>query len=147
MIKIHGFTLIEMLIAIAILGIVASLAIPSYSEYVDRANNADAMSDISAMANTIERFYVANNRYPNGLAEIGANNEEDPWEKKYQYTNVTTNPAGARKDLNNIPINSDYDLYSEGKNKRSSTTLNSSRSLDDIVRGRNGRFIGMAKDY
>ena len=133
--------------AIAILGIVASLAIPSYSEYVDRANNAEAMSDISVMANAIERFYVANNRYPNGLVEIGSNNDEDPWEKKYQYNNVTTNPGGARKDLSNIPINSDYDLYSEGKNKRSRTQLNHARSLDDIVRGRNGRFIGMAKDY
>jgi prepilin-type N-terminal cleavage/methylation domain-containing protein len=72
MIKIQGFTLIEMLIAIAISGIIASLAVPSYSEYIDRANNADAMSDIAIISNTIERFYISNNRHPKVVMILSA---------------------------------------------------------------------------
>ena len=147
MIKIHGFTLIELLIAIAILGIVTSLAIPSYSEYIDRANNADAMADIAELAHTIERFYIANDRYPNNLAEIGLNTQKDPWGSNYKYTNILVSPARARKDQNNKPINSDYDLFSKGKNKLSRKKLTKPQSLDDILRGRNGRYIGIAKDF
>lgn len=146
MIKIHGFTLIELLIAIAILGIVASLAIPSYSEYIDRANNADAMADIAEIQSAIERFYVANDRFPNSLAEAGFNSQKDPWKRRYYYT-VITNPLMGRMDQNNRPINSDYDLYSSGKNKSTGSSLATGAGTDDIVRGRNGRFIGVARDY
>lgn len=146
MIKIHGFTLIELLIAIAILGIVASLAIPSYSEYIDRANNADAMADIAEIQSAIERFYVANDRFPNSLAEAGFNSQKDPWNMRYYYS-VITNPRMGRVDQNNQPINSDYDLYSAGKDRRTGRLLTSGRGMDDIVRGRNGRFIGVAKDF
>lgn len=142
MIRTHGFTLIEVLIALAILGIVASLAIPSYSEYVDRARNADAMSDIAEIQSAIERFYVANERLPNNLAEAGFGAKQDPWERNYFYRVPTT-----RFDQNNLPINTDYDLYSSGKNKRSRSRLTSSAGKDDIVRGRNGNFIGLAEDY
>lgn len=142
MIKTHGFTLIEVLMALAILGIVASLAIPSYSEYVDRARNADAMSDIAEIQAAIERFYVANDRLPNNLAEAGFGSKQDPWKSNYSYSVPTI-----RFDQNNQPINTDYDLYSNGKNKRSRRGLTSSAGIDDIVRGRNGNFIGVAEDY
>ncbi len=147
MIKIHGFTLIEMLIAIAILGIIASLAIPSFSDYVDRTNNADAMSDISVIQGAIERFQVANNRFPNNLAEIGLATKVDAWGNTYSYINLFNFPGnirGARRDLLNIPINSDYDLYSKGKDTLTRQPIS---GTDDIVRGRNGRFIGEAEDY
>lgn len=133
--------------ALAILGIIASLAIPSYSEYVDRANNADAMSDLSSMESAIERFYIANQRYPRTLAEIGLSTLQDPWGNAYNYTNILNNRRNrrrARLDQFNQPINSDYDLFSNGKD--TTTTLNIANT-DDIIRGRNGRFIGLAKDY
>ena len=52
-----------------------------------------------------------------------------------------------RKDKNLVPINSDYDLYSMGPDGISVSPLTAKASQDDIVRGRNGKFIGVATDY
>lgn len=134
--------------AIAILGIIASLAIPSYSEYVDRTRNAQAMSDLSSIESAIERFYIANQRYPNSLTELGSTGQ-DPWNNNYNYLNILNNPRNARrarKDKLNQPINTDYDLYSNGKDTLTRQNI-SGAGNDDIIRGRNGRFVGLAKDY
>ncbi|MCP5251868.1 MAG: hypothetical protein H6939_09135 [Burkholderiales bacterium] len=46
-----------------------------------------------------------------------------------------------------MPINSDYDLYSMGKDGASVSPLTAKASRDDIIRANNGRFIGRAADY
>ncbi len=46
-----------------------------------------------------------------------------------------------------MPINSDFDLYSMGKDGRSVGPLTARHSRDDIVRASNGRFVGLAEDY
>ena len=53
----------------------------------------------------------------------------------------------ARKDKKLAPLNSDYDLYSLGKDGDSKPPLVTPVSRDDIVRARDGQFIGMAKDF
>lgn len=55
--------------------------------------------------------------------------------------------AQPRKDHNLHPINSDYDLYSMGKDGKSVSPLTGGPSRDDIVRANNGRFVGKAADY
>ena len=61
----RGFSLVELLMAIAILGLLAGIAYPAYVGYTDRADRAQAMADIREMENLIERFYVATQRLPN----------------------------------------------------------------------------------
>ncbi len=46
-----------------------------------------------------------------------------------------------------MPINSDYDLWSSGKDGASSPPLTAKPSRDDIVRANNGRFVGLASDF
>jgi len=53
-----GFTLIELMIVIVIVGILAALAIPSYQEYVKRARRADAQAELVKFSNALERHYV-----------------------------------------------------------------------------------------
>jgi general secretion pathway protein G len=53
----------------------------------------------------------------------------------------------ARKDRNLVPINSDYDLYSVGPDGRSVPPLTAHHSQDDIVRARNGAYIGPASEF
>ncbi|OQW41280.1 MAG: type IV pilin [Proteobacteria bacterium SG_bin4] len=68
-IKATGFTLIELMIAVAILGILASVALPSYQNYVRQSNRAVAKSLLYENVQFMERFYTQNNQYD---ATVGA---------------------------------------------------------------------------
>jgi type IV pilus assembly protein PilE len=59
----RGFTLIESMIALALVAITLSLAIPSYRAYVIRANRTEAMESLIAAASCQERVYIINNAY------------------------------------------------------------------------------------
>jgi type IV pilus assembly protein PilE len=55
--KKNGFSLIELMVAVGIVGILAAIAIPSYSAYVKRANRTDATRSLSVTAQALERCY------------------------------------------------------------------------------------------
>lgn len=146
--KALGFTLIEAAIAVTIVAVVASLALPAYGAYRDRVRTADAVRDIATMGARIEAFMVDQREPPADLAQLGLAGRLDPWGRPYRYYNVVTgNRGGARKNRNLVPINSDFDLYSMGPDGRSVAPLTAGHSQDDIVRANNGRFIGKASDY
>ena len=52
-----------------------------------------------------------------------------------------------RKDHKMVPVNSDFDLYSKGRDGKSQTPFTSKASRDDIVRANNGRYIGLVSGY
>lgn len=58
-----GFTLIELMVTVAIVGILASIALPAYSSYVARARRADARGQLLQAAQFMQRFYAANDQY------------------------------------------------------------------------------------
>ncbi len=58
-----GFTLIEMLIVVAIIGILSAIAYPSYVDYIVRARRTDAINQLQASAQYLERNMTANNCY------------------------------------------------------------------------------------
>jgi len=144
-----GFTLIEILIAIAIIGILASIAIPSYQDYKEKARVTQAISDIASISIKIEAYWQDARAYPSSLADVGVIGMLDPWGNAYLYLNLTkTGSTGkARKDRNLVPLNSDFDLYSSGKDGISFGPLTAPQSQDDVIRANDGKFIDLAAKY
>lgn len=68
--KQSGFTLLEVMIAVAIVGILAAIAIPSYSEYTTRTKRSEGLALLSEGAARQERFFAQNNSYVNVAANI-----------------------------------------------------------------------------
>jgi len=143
-----AFSLIELLIVVAIIGAFTSIGFPAYMEYAKRIKISTAISDILELEPKIARFYSRGASYPNSLADLGPV-PIDPWGNAYRYLNLATvkGKGKARKDKSLVPINSDYDLYSMGEDGRSVSPLTAKHSHDDIVRGSNGGFVGLATDY
>jgi general secretion pathway protein G len=129
-----GFTLIEGMMALAILGVAIGISIPIYNGYKLKLNNAIAVTDIINIQVAIESFNQANDVYPNSLTDVNMNLLLDPWGAPYEYLNLDGVPIGQmRKDQALVPINSDYDLYSKGPDGLSVKPLTAAQSRDDIV--------------
>jgi type IV pilus assembly protein PilE len=68
--KHQGFTLLELMITVAIVGIIAVVALPSYRQSVLKANRTDAHITMASLATLQERFYFTNNKYTGDFADI-----------------------------------------------------------------------------
>ena len=145
----HGFTVIELMLAAAIVAVIVAIAVPSYANYQERVRVAQAVTDIKAMDVQLQHYQNDNREYPDDLGAIGMAGKLDPWGNPYQYTNLANikGKGQARKDKNLVPINSDFDLWSMGKDGQSSPPLTAKPSRDDIVRAGDGRLVGLASDF
>lgn len=242
----EGFSLIELMLAISIVGVLAALAIPNYMDFIEKARVARAVSELHALAKDINGFALGTGTYPNNLADVGLSTRLDPWGTPYQYYRINCGtvenivnmaklkllrkhspravPAvyshvtqgnwhgsftdshesvqhgraylvagggagggaggagggsgggsgnaggngggaggagggnggggppcggigGARKDRFLVPINSDFDLYSMGKDRNTVAPLNPPKSQDDVIRASDGGFYGLARNF
>lgn len=144
-----GFSVVELLIVIMIIATLAAIAIPNYSEAVNTARIVRAIGDIRGISNAIEMYFMTNNKHPEKLEDVLNEERRDPWGHPYQYLALKglKGKGKMRKDKNLVPINSDYDLYSMGRDGKSASPLTAKPSRDDIVRANNGGFIGLAENY
>lgn len=211
-----GFTLIEVMIAVAIAGILASLAGPTYTDFLYKARIARTIAELHGLAKELQGFALPNGQYPDTLAQIGRSTMLDPWGNPYQYTRINCDPvdigylyqpdrpdgssdgqivpvtgssathetrvflavwyasdqglihlvAGGgssggggggggstcgsgkpRKDHFLHPINSDFDIYSMGKDGDTVAPLTAKKSHDDIIRANDGGFYGLAANF
>ena len=79
-----GFTLIELMIVVAITGILASVAFPAYKAYVDRAKRSEGKAFLMELAARQERYYFDNNSYADHAQNLGySSNTPKSDEKNY----------------------------------------------------------------
>jgi general secretion pathway protein G len=144
----RGLTLIELIMIIAIVGILAAIGIPAYEDYKERVRVAHAVSDIAVISMKIEAYYQDARTYPDTLADIGLSGQLDPWDNPYRYLNLDKKGnGGARRDKNLNPLNSDFDLYSVGKDNKTKLPITQKDSLDDVLRANDGKFVNLAAKY
>jgi type IV pilus assembly protein PilE len=128
-----GFTLIELMIAVAIIGILMSIAYPSYQSHMVSSSRAVAQADLMAFAGVMERHKAANFSYAgaaNGGADTGgpaifqtySPSGEPVANKKYDLTIETVSASGTSYRLKATPVNGGMQsddgplyIYSDGR--------------------------------
>ena len=177
-----GLTLFEIIIVMAIIGVLASIATPTLMKYRTKAKNALAVSEIRLIEKEIKMYQIENMRLPDRLNEVKLGNISDPWGNSYQYLKIAQedqvekengkgngsgngngnakgkdstndeNPledekSKPRKDHFLVPVNSDFDLYSMGEDRKSQAPFTAAASFDDIVRVDDGRYVGLVSEF
>ena len=82
----NGFTLVELLIAVAIVGILASVAFPAYTDFVARSNRTEAQRELLRIANLQEQLYVDTRGYTSDMTRLGLN--ADPFITENGYYSI-----------------------------------------------------------
>lgn len=137
-----GFTLVELIVVTAVLGILAAMAIPNFNEYSRTAKNNACLSELRTIEKTIAVYVIEKNALPNSLNDIGLASRLDPWKRPYQYTNLSIAGAVPLEDIAGVVLNLDFDLYSFGEDGSSSSVSGDPGNADDIVRSNDGAFVG-----
>ncbi len=148
----EGFTLIELLVVVAILGTLSAIAVPVSRNYMDEARNAAAIADIQRIEGWVQRFQVERGRPPDNLAEAGHTMPSDPWGHPYRYVRIqglspAERDAKCRWDKYDKPLNNDFDLYSMGRDGKTTAKITLPDSYDDIIRAHRGEYVGLASEF
>ena len=86
-------------------------------------------------------------RLPGSLGDVKRDKFPGPWGAPYTYLRIEGDEGVtgmARKDRFLVPINTDFDLYSSGKDSKSSSPVGAKGSQDDVIRAFNGAYVGLA---
>jgi general secretion pathway protein G len=149
--RVSGVTLLELMITLSIIGILSSVSLHWVGAAKEEVKDQSVVGDLLEIESKLMMFYIQHGRYPDTLAEAGAE-MNDPWGNPYHYLNVKPDdkgkvPKGARKDKSLHPVNTDFDLYSAGEDGQTNAPLTAKSSRDDIIRGGNGSYYGLAESF
>ena len=148
----HGFTLMELMVGLAVIGVLVTIAVPNFLNYRNKARIASAISEIKLLEKDIAKYEIDGTNLPDSLSDVRSEPLKDPWGNPYQYLRIEggTDPDlinKRRKNKDGDPANSDYDLYSLGHDGRTEDQFTDTDALDDIVRADDGQFYGLAEDH
>lgn len=116
--RVRGFTLIELMIVVAVVAILATIAVPAYADHVRKSRRAQAKADLVEYAALAERFHSVNNTYegftfPNGEGSIASPREGgtaaytitmDAGSRTFTFT-ATAGEAQSKDKCGNLSVN------------------------------------------
>lgn len=149
--SVAGFSLIELMITVSLVAILAAIAVPSYKNYIEKTKITKTIIILNAIVVAIDDYRLTNHVYPSDLNQIGYDGRLDPWGTAYQYLWLEGNPDKSvngkrRKNRWNNPVNTDFDLYSNGPDLKSQKQFTAKQARDDVVRAYNGTYVGLVSD-
>ncbi len=131
--RMAGVTLLELMAVVMIIGVLGMIALPSYRQYVMRAQRTEAKTALLRLQTNQERFYLANRTYggtanlvalgfPTGQSENGSYQLTIAGEDATTYTATATPIAGARIDMTLDAMCTSLSLTAQGVKTATGTT-------------------------
>jgi type IV pilus assembly protein PilA len=112
----HGFTLIELMIVVAIIGILAAIAIPAYQDYIARAQVSEPVELLAGGKTAMAEFYADKGQWPSTASSVMGN-------LKGKYTSVIAMSSGATSTTSNMGLTATLKGVGVNKNIQNSTVL------------------------
>ena len=104
-----GFTLVELLVVLAILALLLTLAVPRYFTSIDRAKDAALKQDLNTLRESLDKFYADTGRYPNSLDDL----VERKYIRKLPIDQITGKDTTWILTPPELPVEGDiYDIHS-----------------------------------
>jgi general secretion pathway protein G len=140
------------MVVVAIIGILAAIAYPPFVGFLTTVRYQKGKQDLKNIESEIMAFMESRGHLPDSLAEVGMSGMLDPWGNPYTYLRIDggTTPGlngKRRRDRNLNPVNTDFDLYSNGPDGKSAPQFMAAKARDDLVRANNGRYFGVAEEH
>ena len=141
-----AFTMVELLMVMAILGVMVMLAVPLYSKMVMNVKVSRAISEIRAIEKGILASAAENQSYPASLNAINLDSWRDPWDQPYQYLNIENGGAPRQSEFFE-DLNTDFDIYSLGPDGVTTQLVSDADGKDDVVRAADGSWLGIGGEF
>lgn len=139
--------MVEMIAVIAIISALTLLAMSTLYGAKDKAREANAKEKIRDLEKSISSYALEKGVFPDALTDLGQGVPIDPWGHAYVYANLANGDAPLTDADGVTPVNTDFDLYSQGIDGGTGASIADGTSGDNVIRANTGSYVGLAKDY